>query len=436
MGDNMTNSIWHDTLMPKFPAQRGDLKTDVLVIGGGMAGLLCAYKLQNAGVDVTLVEQNRICGGVTQDTTAKITMQHGLVYHKLLEKLGKEKAKLYARAHQDAVTEYRNLSQRIDCHFADKHAFAYSVKDRQVLEAEAGALHRLGIPATVKDETALPFPVAGAVMVKNQAQFHPLEFAKGIADGLHIHEHTAVLHVEGHSILTNRGRIYADKIIVATHFPFINTHGSYFLKLYQHRSYVIALKNAADVDGMYIGTGQTKLSFRNSGDLLLLGGGGHRTGKKGGAWKELRAFAQKYYPEAEEVAHWATQDCISLDGMPYIGHYSKHTPNLYVATGFNKWGMTGSMVAANTLTNQILGCDDPHGDLFSPSRNILQKQLAVNAASSVGNFLHFTTRRCPHMGCALKWNKAERTWDCPCHGSRFSEDGKLLNNPATDDLPD
>jgi len=422
--------------LPKFDALRGEIKTDVLVIGGGMAGLLCAYMLQGAGVDVVLVEKNRICGGVTGDTTAKITMQHGLLYHQLLRKLGKELSSLYAQASQEAVDAYRKLCLHIPCQYEEKNAFVYARKDRQQIEAEAGALHRLGIAATVKDEIPLPFSVAGAVMIKNQAQFHPLQFAAGIAHDLRIFENTSVFRVDRNGAVTCKGRIYAEKMIVATHFPFLNSHGSYFLKLYQHRSYVLVLQNAADVDGMYIGAEENSLSFRNSGKLLLLGGGGHRTGKSGGAWQELRSFAVRHYPHAQEVAHWATQDCMSLDGMPYIGQYSRKTPNLYVATGFNKWGMTGSMVAANILTNQILERNDPYAELFSPSRSILHPQLAVNAASAVGNLLCFTTRRCPHMGCGLKWNKAEHTWDCPCHGSRFASDGKLLNIPSTEDLPD
>lgn len=432
----MTNSIWQDTPLPKFPGLRGDRNADIVVIGGGMAGLLCAYQLQNAGADVILVEQNRICGGVTKDTTAKVSMHHGLIYHKLLSDLGKERAKLYAKAQLDALASYRELSRHIDCGFEDKTSFVYARKNRQALEQEAGALHHLGIPATVRDETKLPFPVAGAVTVKHQAQFHPLRFAAGIAGSLKIYENTAVRSIEDSCVITNKGRIRAKKILVATHFPFINTHGSYFLKLYQHRSYVLALQNAADVDGMYIGADTDSLSFRNAGDLLLLGGGGHRTGKQGGAWEELRNAARVYYPQAQEVAHWATQDCISLDGMPYIGHYSKHTPGLYVATGFHKWGMTGSMVAAQILSKQMLGKTTVYDELFSPQRTMKKSQLALNAASAAGNLLQFSKRRCPHMGCALKWNKAEHTWDCPCHGSRFAENGKLLDNPATEDLPE
>ena len=225
----------------------------------------------------------------------------------------------------------------------------------------------------------------------------------------------------------------AEKIIVATHFPLLNKHGGYFMKLYQDRSYVLALKNAPVMDGMYRDADQKGLSFRSWRDLLLLGGGSHRTGKEGGGWRELEAFARRHYPTAQVEARWATQDCMSLDGVPYIGQYSKTTPNLYVATGFNKWGMTSAMAAATILTDLVQGKDNPYAEVFAPSRRSLRPQLFVNAAEATLNLLTPTAPRCPHMGCALKYNRAERSWDCPCHGSRFQEDGRLIDNPATDD---
>lgn len=234
--------------------------------------------------------------------------------------------------------------------------------------------------------------------------------------------------------MTEHGTITADKIIVATHFPFLNKHGSYFLKMYQSRSYVMAFEQAPQVDGMYVDEAQKGLSFRNYKDLLLIGGGDHRTGKQGGNWKELAEFAGKYYPGAKETYRWAAQDCMTLDGVPYIGHYSGHTPELYVATGFHKWGMTSSMVSAGILADLVLGKENPCADIFSPSRSMLHPQLIANAFEAVMNLLTPTGKRCPHMGCALKWNPQEHSWDCPCHGSRFTEDGKLINNPATGDL--
>lgn len=430
----MINSIWEGTQLPPFPALSGDRKTDVLVIGGGIAGLLCTYKLKNAGVDVLLVEADRICSGVTSKTTAKITSQHGLIYYKLLNQLGKEKAKLYLQANENAVREYAALCKEIPCHFESQNAYAYSLQDRQILEQEVHALHLLGYPAGLKENLPLPFRTAGAVKFKRQAQFHPLEFAAHIANGLSIVEGTPVRQLEGTTAHTDTGRIYAKKVIVATHFPFLNRHGSYFLKLYQQRSYVLALENTGFPGGMYIGAEENSLSFRSCDSLLLLGGGGHRTGKAGGNWQYLSDFARSAYPQSTELARWATQDCMSLDGIPYIGPYSKNTPDVFVATGFNKWGMTGSMVAANILTDLVQEKDNPYAELFSPSRSIFHSQLAINALESMGNYLRPTVPRCPHLGCALKWNKAERSWDCACHGSRFSENGHLLDGPAQHDL--
>ena len=197
---------------------------------------------------------------------------------------------------------------------------------------------------------------------------------------------------------------------------------------------MLALKNAEALNGMYLDGQENGLSFRNHGDLLLLGGGGHRTGKQGGGWNTLESFARRYYPQAEEVCRWATQDCMTLDGIPYIGRYSKRTPDLFVATGFNKWGMSNAMVAAMILADLVTGKENPYADLYRPDRPLLHRQLFVNAAEATVNLLTPTKPRCPHLGCALKWNRQENSWDCPCHGSRFSGDGRLLDNPATADL--
>ncbi len=428
------DSIWLQTAqLPPFPPLRSDLKTDVLIIGGGMAGLLCAYKLSQAGVDCALVEANRIGSGVTRNTTAKITAQHGLIYASLLQRLGSQRAKLYLSANQAALAEYRALCRDIDCDFEERDAFVYSVDSGKRLEQELAALDRLGFAAEFVESLPLPFPTAGAVKFPHQAQFHPLKFMAAIAKGLRIFEHTKVLELGPGWASTSGGTISADRIIAATHFPLLNKHGCYFLKLYQHRSYVLALKDAPDVHGMYLDEDQTGLSFRNCGEHLLIGGGSHRTGKRGGGWSELERFTRRHYPKTQETARWATQDCMTLDGVPYVGLYSRGTAGLYVAAGFNKWGMTSSLVAAGLLTDLILGRDNPYTPVFSPSRGILRPQLAANILESLLGLLTPTVPRCPHMGCALKYNAAEHSWDCPCHGSRFGEDGSLLTGPASGD---
>ena len=434
-GDHMNNSIWCDGIqLPSFPKLEENVKTDVLIIGGGMAGILCARKLHRAGVNYVLIEADSVLCGVSRNTAAKLTSQHGLIYHKLLRRFGPEAARLYHQANEDALEQYRALAKDIDCDFQVRDHSIYSISDPKKLEQEWNALQQLHIPAEMDSGAGLPFPVAGTVRFPNQAQFHPLKFASQIATGLNIYEHTAAKAFTDHSVVTDRGRITADRIIVATHFPILNKHGMYFLKMYQHRSYVLALEKGPQLDGMYLDEAADGLSFRNHGKFLLLGGGGHRTGKQGGNWAELEHFAKQYYPEAPIRYRWATQDCMTLDEIPYIGPYSKHTPNLYVATGFNKWGMTTSMAAASVLSDLVQGKENPYAKLFSPSRSILRPQLLVNAGESTLNLLRPTRPRCPHLGCALVWNRAEHSWDCPCHGSRFTADGKLLDNPATDDL--
>lgn len=434
-GDTMIESIWkQNTEMPRFPAMQGDIRVEVLIVGGGLAGLLCAYELDRAGIEYVLIEADRICGGVTGNTTAKITSQHGLIYGKLLRKFGPETARGYWRANEEALARYRDLAQEIDCDFRQADNYVYSCSSRKKLEAELDALRQARIPASFAEPGELPFPTVGAIRFADQAQFDPLKFAAGIARGLNIYEQTAAKEFQGNVVLTDRGRITASKIIIATHFPILNKHGGYFLKMYQDRSYVLALENAGRMEGMYRDEADKGLSFRSHGDLLLLGGGGHRTGKQGGGWAELEACVRKWFPQARIRSRWAAQDCMSLDGIPYIGRYSHRTPELFAATGFNKWGMTSSMVCAMILGDLVRGRENPYASIFSPQRTMLRLQLAANAASSAWNLLTPTVPRCPHLGCALKWNAQEHSWDCPCHGSRFAEDGSLLDNPSTGDM--
>lgn len=429
------NSIWSaETILPKFETLEDGAKTDVLIIGGGITGILCAYFLQEKGIDYILAEGRTICSGVTKNTTAKITSQHGLIYDKLLKSAGVEKAKMYLQANQESVKKYFELCRNADCDFEGKPAFVYSRDNRKKLEREAEALNKIGFNAKITEAEELPFPTAGAVCFENQAQFNPLKFIAHIVGGLNIYEHTFVKELSDNTAVTDKGKIEFQKIIFAAHFPIDNKHGMYFLKMYQNRSYVIAIENAVRLNGMYIDEAKGGMSFRNYGELLLIGGGAHRTGKKGGNWQELRDFAVKYYPASNERYYWAAQDCMTLDGIPYIGQYSKSMPDCYVASGFNKWGMTSSMTAAMLLTDMIAGRDNPYASVFNPSRSMMKPQLFINGCESAANLLTISKKRCPHLGCALKWNSAEHSWDCPCHGSRFDADGILLDNPANGNM--
>lgn len=432
------SSLWTESVeMPEFPTLEKDIRTQVLIIGGGMAGILCAYFLQRAGVDYCLLEKGRICQGITGHTTAKITAQHGLIYEKALQSLGQERAELFLKANLKAVEHYRELGTILDCDMQDVDSYLYSVLDRRKLEREIQALGSLGYQADYVENTQLPFEVEAAIRFPHQAQFHPLKFAAGISKNLRIYENSEVREMTEYFALTEKGSVAAEKIIVATHFPFINTRGSYYLKMYQNRSYVLALEAAETADiikGMYLEADNLGFSVRSYQNYLLLGGGGHRTGKGKPAWDLLREIAKEYFPEMEERYFWATQDCMSLDKRPYIGPYSKNMPDLFVATGFGKWGMTGSMISAMILSDLVRGKDNAYAAVFSPSRSILRPQLISNLGHALVGIGRIGGKRCTHMGCVLQWNSEEKAWECPCHGSRFGADGNVLENPACNSL--
>ncbi|NLF80778.1 MAG: FAD-dependent oxidoreductase [Clostridia bacterium] len=425
-------SLWLDSLqLPAFPPLEHDLDTEVVIIGGGLAGILTAYMLQQQGIDYALVEADKICRGISGNTTAKITSQHSLIYDRLLHEQGSERALMYYRANEQALAKYRELAASYDCDFESKSAFVYTLDQPQKIEREAAALTTLGCPFKMHEQLPLPFAVAAALEFTDQAQFNPVKLVAAIAADLRIYEQSMVREISPHQVIAGEHKIKTRQIIVTTHFPFINKHGAYFLKMYQHRSYVIALENAPAVGAMYVDEAEKGMSFRDYGDLLLLGGGDHRTGKEGGNWCELRDFAARFYPKAWERYAWAAQDCMSLDQVPYIGRYGSSTPDLYVATGFNKWGMTSSMVAAQILSDLVAGRQPQFAEVFDPQRSMLKPRLLVNGFTALINLLTISNKRCPHLGCALSWNDVEQSWDCPCHGSRFTKEGELLDNPAT-----
>ena len=475
-------SLWKTTAdLPRKPILTENLKTEVAVVGGGMAGILTAYLLKKQGADVTVLEANTIASGQTGNTTAKITSQHGYIYDKLCSSLGATRAGEYAMANQTAILQYQKIVEEegIECGFEKCPAYLYSTEETAPLQREARAAAGLGIPATFTTDSELPFPVAGAVRFENQAQFHPLLFLKALLDGLNIYEHTPVQLGEGGRLYAAKHRVSAKHVVFACHYPFINVPGYYFLRMHQERSYVLALENAARLSGMYISMDSKGYSFRNYGNLLLLGGENHRTGKncENIRYASLEKTAKQFYPDCFEAFRWSAQDCMTLDAIPYIGRFSAAKPHWYIATGFNKWGMTSSMVSATILSEKIAGKDSAYTEVFSPQRfnfglslpNLLTeigtavtnltKQLfyipaetAEELSSGRGGVVrmgghkrgvyrdkegttHSVTTRCPHLGCQLSWNPDEQSWDCPCHGSRFDSDGKLINGPAQEGLP-
>ena len=470
-------SIWQAAAgLPQFPPLAGDLQKDAVVVGGGITGLLTAARLRRAGLDTAVIERETIASGVTAGTTAKITAQHGLIYDKLIRALGRERALQYAQANRRAIDRYWELAAELGarCGLEEKDAYVYSTASGAKTRREAAAAQSLGIPASLVAKTALPFPVTNAVRFAKQAQFHPLQFLAALSKGMEIYEHTMATAIGRGEVLTPCGTVKAKAVVLATHFPIVNVPGFFFMRMHQERSYVLALENAAPVGGMYIGEEKHSLSFRDAEGCLLLGGEGTRTGKnrEGGNFERLLQSAEAFYPGCRVKYRWAAQDCMPMDGVPFIGPISEKWPEVYVATGFQKWGMTTAMAAAEILTDLICGRENKAAAVFTPQRfrplasapkllldgaqtvySIAKEKLEIphgtlfaipNGTAAVVKVegekvgvyktpdggAYFVSVRCPHLGCRLEWNPAELTWDCPCHGSRFDYTGKLLNDPA------
>ena len=478
-------SIWtEETEIRKREELPGDMEAQAVVIGAGMAGILTAYYLKQAGVRAVVLEADRIGSGQTKNTTAKITSQHNLIYARLIRAFGRRMAEHYAEANEAAIGEYERLirDKGIDCDFIRCPAYLYSRDGTKLLKQEAEAASSLGIKASFETDCELPFPVAGVTRFGDQARFHPLKFLAEMSEEVEVYEQTKVLKVEGGRVETARGTVTAEHIVFAAHFPFINVPGYYFVRMHQERSYAIALEGAERPEGMYLGIDRDGLSFRTCGDYLLLGGGSHRTGVNSGGGNHrtgvnpgrrtaagagpvgrisadmelksnaftgcrygmLRGRAGELYPGCREAFRWSAQDCVTLDKLPYIGRFSRRKPNWYVATGFGKWGMTSSMVSARILTALIIGQECRNEDIFSPRRHFTAqaaKGLAVHGAYTVkGLAKHLLPSgdkriipNCPHMGCRLEWNPEEESYDCPCHGSRFDREGHLIDDPAQTD---
>ena len=319
-------SLWSESCkFRKREALNKDIKTDVLVIGAGIAGILIAYMLKQKGREVVVIDAAEIASGNTKNTTAKITSQHDLIYSKLITEFGEEKARQYAKANELAIKKYKEIieNRRIECDFEEKPAYVYSLNEVEVLKEEAEAAKKLGIDAEFVQEANLPFKINGALKFNNQAQFNPLKFLKDISNELVIYENTRALEIKENLVVTSGGNITAKNIVVATHYPIMNAPGYYFMKMHQERSYVLALENKSEIDGMYIDLNKEGYSFRTYNNLLLLGGISHRTGEneEGGSYDELRKVAKRLYPKAKEKYHWSAQDCMTIDGIPYIGVY-------------------------------------------------------------------------------------------------------------------
>jgi glycine/D-amino acid oxidase-like deaminating enzyme/nitrite reductase/ring-hydroxylating ferredoxin subunit len=490
-------SYWHETadnkMKPTCDNKNLDGKNyDILIIGAGLTGLTTAYLLKDAGYKICVIEGSKIGYGTTGYSTSKMTVQHDLIYDYLIKNFSFDEARQYYKANNEGIKLLKKIiaDNNIECDLKEQTAYVYTTVKEELgqLKDELEAYEQLSIDGFYTEDVPLPFKALGAVGIRNQAQFNPIKFLYSLYNILlesscEIYEGVRALDInpacKGHKIHTDCGDITAGKVIVSSHYPFDNDFGLYFLRLYQDKSYIIAAKtDSAPFEGMYINVNDPIYSMRyhfsNSENILLLSGANHRTGVKDNeeeCYEELEKFLKEHFGKYEIISKWSAQDCMTYDNIPYIGSYSNNIDNLYVATGFKKWGISHSAAAALILRNKVLEISDDYSEIFNPSRitpilslkeffpsvghivSGFMKRIKpapddlFETEAGVGRIVEYNGRKvgvykdengdyfcinpvCTHLKCSVSFNEAEKSWDCQCHGSRFDIKGNILEGPA------
>ncbi len=463
---------------------------DVAIVGAGIVGLTTALRLADQGLSVALLERDRVAGGTTGHTTAKVTALHGAAYHGLLDEFGADVAKAYAAANQWAVGEMARLAAEVECDWAAAPAYTYTTDSTQVemIEREVAAAKEAGLGVSLESgEIGLPFQVSAAVKLSDQGMFHPRRYGLGLAGllgakGVTVTSGCTVLdvHRDGR-VETSLGDLGAGSVVLATHLPLLN-RGGHFAATQPNTSYAVAATIEGDPpSGMYLGIGTGGRSVRPLGaDSVIVGGGGHVTGRHPDSVRNLNSleeWARAVFPGASVTHRWSAQDYVPATGLPSVGRIPSVGVPVYTATGFAKWGMTNGTVAARILSDLVAGRPHPWPEFTGVSpRRILRSvpaMLRFNAevagrfvgdrtggshpleldaiepgSSAVGmvdgrrvaahrdleGALQLLDASCTHLGCIVRWNTAEESWDCPCHGSRFAADGTVLHGPAIEPL--
>jgi glycine/D-amino acid oxidase-like deaminating enzyme/nitrite reductase/ring-hydroxylating ferredoxin subunit len=491
-------SYWVDSAPDAaYPALDAERHVDVAVLGGGIAGISAAVLLKQQGATVAVIEAGTVCGGATGYTTAKVSSLHQQRYAQIESSFGEEGARVYGQSNEAAIEQMEQWIEAfgIDCDWRRKPNYTYTRDKSQVesLEREVQAAERAGLPAAFTDESDLPYDIAGAVRFDNQAEFHPRRYVLALAatipgDGSHVFQHTRATGVSAGDTVrveTTRGTVAAKDVIVATHFPFLD-RGVYFARMHPERSYAIGLyAKGAIPQGMYISVDSPTRSIRATpterGEMLIVGGEGHKVGQGGDTrerYDALVRWARETFDVDSIAYRWSAQDNMPVDGMPFIGPVAPLLRGVWVATGFQKWGMTAGTVSGMILADLIAGRENPWAETYNSTRfkplasaeEFVKENLNVGkrfvadhlrapdadsvdhlepgegAITSAGGHGKLAAYRdesgklftvssvCTHLGCQVEWNTAEKSWDCPCHGSRFDHTGAVLEGPAVKDL--
>jgi glycine/D-amino acid oxidase-like deaminating enzyme/nitrite reductase/ring-hydroxylating ferredoxin subunit len=484
-------TYWREVNLPTFEKLKEDLSVDIAIVGAGITGITAAYLLSKEGLKVAVLEAGGVLNGTTGHTTAKVTAQHGLLYDELIQHFGEEKAKLYYQSHSDAIKFIKQAG--IDCDLSDEDAYIYATTEEYAdkIKTEWEAYQKLGIPGELVDTIPFDIQIKNALVMRDQAQFHPLKYLKtvlneAVKSGCTVYENTTATSIEDDNdtrpvVVTKDGhKVSCKQVIIASHFPFYDGMGFYFARMYADRSYAIGIKSEKDyLGGMYISADDPTRSIRstplNDGKLIIIGGENHKTGQGRDTlahYDELENFAEEVFGIKEYSYRWSAQDLVSLDKVPYIGPITDKKDNILVATGYKKWGMTTGTVAGHLLADYILDRDNPYKELYSPSRfdadpdlksivstnadvakhllkgklefvpkdpgdlKIGEGSVVMHNGKRAGAYLdengklYIVDTTCTHLGCETEWNHAEKTWDCPCHGSRFSYAGDVVETPA------
>lgn len=478
----------------RFPTLDHDMDCDVAVIGGGMVGITTARLLKDAGLRVVVIERHRVGRQVTGKSTAKVTTQHHLIYHDLTRRFGTDTARTYAVANTYGLETICGLAERfsIDCDLEEVAGYVYARtdEDRDAVQQEVEAARALGLPAAFDDAPPLPHPTAGAVRFDGQRQFHPCKYVAGLAetipgDGSAVFENSVVHFVDGPVVEVEGGRVRARHIVMATHLP-LSLTGGFFARAYPslHPSIAAPVDPARAPGAMMMPatppTRSVRVHHGPNGPVLIAVGDSCEPGmadQDRAAIADLEAYVREHFGVREITHRWTNEDYRSADGLPYVGPAAwSRGETLLTATGFGAWGLTNGTAAARMLTDRILGRENPWAAAFDSRRlkpvegggtflhentktakEMLHGYIArrphdperlhigdgavfkidgerVAVHRDDGGQLHMVSAVCSHMGCIVGWNPTDRSWDCPCHGSRFRPDGQVIHGPAVHPL--